>query len=77
MAPTVTAIDVIFIIGVVMFLSSSFRGRRGEDRVGDHTSMIIIRAEYEAVKIVASINIVIMSVLVGLNRIISRIISLE
>lgn len=76
-APTVTAISVIFIIGVVIFLSSSFSGRRGVDSVGDHTSMIIIRAEYDAVRIVASMNIVMIRVFVGLNRTISRIMSFE
>lgn len=76
-APTVIAIDVIFSIGVVILVSSSLIERRGEDRGGAHTSINSIRVEYAAVMIVATINISMIMALVGLYRVISRIISLE
>lgn len=77
MAPINTAIDVRIIIGEVIFFFSSLIGRRGEDMDGDHTSIINIRAEYEAVNSVAIINIIKISGFVGLYKIISRIMSLE
>lgn len=67
----------IMIIGQDAFVVSSFVGRRGVDMEGDQIIIISMRVEYAIVRAVAVININVIRRLVGLNRIISRIISFE
>lgn len=64
-------------VGVRKFRSSSWVLWRGVRVVGPQRTEMARRVEYAAVRVVARIKIEIIRILVGLNRSISKIISLE
>ncbi len=75
--PLIMAALARIIIGVVRCGFSSCAGWRGEKFIGDQSMMMVNRVAYAAVKIVAKKKIKMINMLAGLNRIISKIMSLE
>jgi hypothetical protein len=76
-APPKIAPRVRAIIGEVIRVEESFRYWKGRQLEEFHTTVIINRMEYLAVMAVAKINRIITIILVGLNKAISIIKSLE